>query len=84
MADYIERKDAIEAVKHALAEGIGATQYIYEVPSENVREDVQGEWAHLGGDEWCCTVCGNVIHTEGSWEKPSKKFCDECGARMKL
>ena len=43
-----------------------------------------GEWAHLGGDEWCCTNCGNVIFTEGSWEKPTQKFCDECGAKMKI
>lgn len=41
-----------------------------------------GEWAHLGGDEWYCTVCGEVIHTEGSWEKPTKKYCNECGAKM--
>lgn len=41
-----------------------------------------GTWAHLGGDEWCCTQCGEVTHTEGSWEKPTKKFCNECGAKM--
>lgn len=39
-------------------------------------------WSHLGGDEWCCTECGDVIHTEGSWEKPDKKFCSECGVSM--
>ena len=41
-----------------------------------------GSWKHLGGDEWCCSQCGEVIHTEGSWEKPDKKFCSECGASM--
>lgn len=49
------------------------------IEAEPVRH---GEWAHLGGDEWCCTVCGEVIHTEGSWEKPTKKYCNECGAKM--
>lgn len=44
---------------------------------------VHGRWAHLGGDEWCCTACGEVIHTEGSWEKPDKKYCYECGADMR-
>ena len=39
-------------------------------------------WAHLGGDEWCCTGCGKAIHTEGSCEQPTKKFCHECGAKM--
>lgn len=41
-----------------------------------------GQWTHLGGDEWCCTECGNVTTTEGSWEKPTKKYCDECGTKM--
>ena len=31
-------------------------------------------WAHLGGDEWCCPVCGFVTTTEGSWDKPTKKI----------
>ena len=43
---------------------------------------VYGRWAHLGGDEWCCTVCGFVITTEGSWDKPTKKYCEDCGAKM--
>lgn len=37
---------------------------------------------HLGGDEWCCSACGFVISTEGSWEKPTKKYCEDCGAKM--
>ena len=44
---------------------------------------VHGEWRHIGGDEWCCSECGNVISTEGSWEKPTAKFCEECGADMR-
>ena len=40
------------------------------------------KWRHLLGDEWCCTHCGYVISTEGSWEKPTAKFCEECGAKM--
>ena len=43
---------------------------------------VKGRWTHLGGDEWCCPVCGFVITTEGSWDKPAKKYCEECGAKM--
>lgn len=55
---------------------------IAQQPTADVVEVVHGEWSHLGGDEWCCTNCGEVIHTEGSWEKPEKKFCHECGAKM--
>lgn len=43
---------------------------------------VHGEWIHLGGDEWCCSACGFVITTEGSWDKPTKKHCEDCGAKM--
>lgn len=57
---------------------------------DHLRELVQADgergasWVHLNGDEWCCSFCGNVIHTEGSWEKPEKKYCDECGKKMDL
>lgn len=43
---------------------------------------VHSWWAHIGGDEWCCSVCGFVITTEGSWDKPTKKYCEDCGAEM--
>lgn len=43
---------------------------------------VHGRWVHLGGDEWCCSACGFVITTEDSWDKPTKKYCEECGAKM--
>lgn len=43
---------------------------------------VHTRWAHLGGDEWFCPVCGFVITTEGSWDKPTKKYYEDCGAKM--
>lgn len=43
---------------------------------------VHGRWEHLGWDEWCCSVCGFVITTEGSWDKPTKRYCEDCGAKM--
>ena len=55
---------------------------IENAPTVDAVEVVHGRWEHLGGDEWCCTECGNVITTEGSWVKPTKKFCDECGTKM--
>ncbi len=44
-----------------------------------------GVWKHLGGDEWCCSVCGHVVSTEGSWEHPherGKLHCENCGAKL--
>lgn len=45
----------------------------YSIPAADVAPVVHGRWAHLGGDEWCCSACGFVITTEGSWDKPTKK-----------
>ena len=59
-----------------------ANEIVDSMPTVDAVEVVHGRWEHLGGDEWCCTECGNVITTEGSWVKPTKKFCDECGAKM--
>lgn len=50
--------------------------------AEKEKLEVHGKWIHLGGDEWCCSACGFVITTEGSWDKPTKKYCEDCGARM--
>ena len=54
----------------------------YRIPAADVAPVVRTRWAHLGGDEWCCPVCGFVITTEGSWDKPTKKYCEDCGAKM--
>lgn len=82
MAAYIERSAAIEAAKHAWAKGLEPSQYIEALPAADVAPVVHTRWAHLGGDEWCCPVCGFVITTEGSWDKPTKKYCEDCGAKM--
>lgn len=82
MAEYIEREAAIKAAKHAWAKGLEPSQYIEALPVADVAPVVPGRWEHLGGDEWCCPVCGFVITTEGSWDKPTKKYCEDCGAKM--
>lgn len=92
MSDYISR----EKLKQAFSEDAINTLSCYdsslmdlirleidEIESENVKPVVYGKWGHLGADEWLCTACGHVITTEGSWEKPEKKYCEECGADMR-
>ena len=82
MTEYIRRDAAIEAAKHAWAKGLEPSQYIEALPAADVAPVVHGRWEHLGGDEWCCSACGFVITTEGSWDKPTKKYCEDCGAKM--
>lgn len=95
--EYIERKKLEEAFDNADPDvcesdldghsdwGFGrenVRDVIRGVPAADVAPVVHGRWAHLGGDEWCCSACGFVITTEGSWDKPTKKYCEDCGARM--
>lgn len=81
MAEYIDREAALMKL---MQDGCSAKnlQSISDIPAADVAPVVHGRWAHLGGDEWCCPVCGFVITTEGSWDKPTKKYCEDCGAKM--
>ena len=94
MAEYIERealREILDGWRDAHADvddvhGCGLLEdVICEVDAQtaaDVAPVVHGRWAHLGGDEWCCSACGFVITTEGSWDKPTKKYCEDCGAKM--
>lgn len=90
--DLISRAAAIKVVKamthdpdmgdDAAAFGCMVWGVLDRLPAVDAEPVRHGRWAHMGGDEWYCTVCTEVIHTEGSWEKPTDKYCHECGAKM--
>lgn len=86
MAEYIKRETAVRAVMAAKwvdgSDGAMAMEIVASTPAADVAPVVHGLWAHLGGDEWCCSACGFVLTTEGSWDKPTKKYCEDCGAKM--
>lgn len=94
MAEYIERealREILDGWRDAHADvddvhGCGLLEdVICEVDAQtaaDVAPVVNGRWEHLGRDEWCCSACGFVIATEGSWDKPAKKYCEDCGAKM--
>lgn len=91
MGDLISRKALLE-ILNAKSDMAIATpaQMIYAnaakivelLPAVDAVPVRHGRWRHLGGDEWRCTICGEVIHTEDRWERPSGKYCRECGTRM--
>lgn len=82
MAEYIEREKLLRDIEHYHLSD-GKFQHWVEIQlAADVKPVVHGLWVHLGGDEWCCSACGFVISTEGSWEKPDKKYCEDCGAKM--
>lgn len=97
MTEYIEREALEIALNHRLSFLIAenseydhytsgyeeAVDTVEDFPSAaDVAPVVHSRWAHIGGDEWCCPACGFVITTEGSWDKPTKKYCENCGAKM--
>jgi hypothetical protein len=93
MDEFIKRKEALALVRPDAPEDEKAAvtiatakklvrDIVRRTPAADVAPVVHGRWAHLGGDEWCCSACGFVITTEGSWDKPTKKHCEDCGARM--
>ena len=91
MPEYIERADAVKAVlrerkpENSVAQNrmLSIIQRdLVTMPAADVAPVVHTKWAHIGGDEWCCPACGFVITTEGSWDKPTQKYCENCGAKM--
>ena len=96
MTEYIEREAISEEIRKyyyknppnsSYGEGFDrgldrAQRAILDAPAADVAPVVHAHQVHLGGDEWCCSACGFVITTEGSWDKPIKKYCEDCGAKM--
>lgn len=82
MAKYIKLEAALRVTHIMRPEDEDLKSAISNIPAVDAAPVVHGRWAHLGGDEWCCSACGFVITTEGSWDKPTKKYCEDCGAMM--
>lgn len=76
IAQYMEKDVLLHHSRPLALAYLALTEEVDSVPV------VHGRWIHLGGDEWCCSACGFVITTEGSWDKPTKKYCEDCGAKM--
>ena len=84
MTEYITREKVLSKaapVAGCFSNMISAYDVIM-LPAADVAPVVHSRWAHFGGDEWGCPVCGFVITTEGSWYKPTKKYCENCGTKM--
>lgn len=83
MGKYIAGVKAAETISEKTGIPLSDLVDIFaEIPAADVAPVVHGWLVHLGGDEWCCSACGFVITTDGSWDKPTKKCCEDCGAKM--
>ena len=88
MDGYINRGEAIEAVKHAWAKGIEPSQYIEVIPAADVAPVVHGRWDDSGrytfpsGDVAVrCTNCGCAL-TKSEYRLYTWNYCPICGAKM--
>lgn len=79
---YIDVDELLRTLPDDLPYKASVKRVLLQAHEADVVEVVHGKWAHIDNDEWCCTNCGEVITTEGSWEVPTRKYCNECGAKM--
>ncbi len=80
----VDRDGLLIHVTNALgiAARVGSYQDYKLPPVADVEPVKHGRWENIGGDEWCCNCCGYVKTTESRNDRPTYKFCPECGARM--
>ena len=102
MDDYIKRQTALNMIRDVIKDPncpicIAATieRVLMEVPAENVREDVHGEWSRHGFSEDedrrdICSACGHSFYEHLKVRRLPRrhyyscgwKYCPNCGARM--
>lgn len=85
MAEYIERKAAIEVAKHAWAKGLEPLQYIEALPAADVAPVVHGRWEYT---PQTFNTLGQIRCPFCAWWSLDQsidgiyKYCPNCGAKM--
>ena len=81
--EYIEREEALSAIKQAFEKGERLSLYIKSIPAADVAEVRHGRWRWVAYDanpkigNWHCTYCNRIPK---SFQK--EDFCPNCGAIM--
>lgn len=88
MAEYIERRMAVDAIAEIMATGFVEDRFILPhelqdlqdeleaLPTADVAPVVHGRWQKVKPVHYKCSVCG--INTGGF----SSNYCPNCGAKM--
>lgn len=85
MAEYIERKAAIEVAKHAWAKGLEPLQYIEALPAADVAPVVHGRWEYT---PQTFNTLGQIRCPFCAWWSLDQsidgiyKYCPNCGSKM--
>lgn len=72
--EYIDREEAILAVKHAWAKGLEPTQYIEQIPAADVAPVVRCKDCHWRGSEECAMFYRCECGEQHTWETDND-FC---------
>ena len=75
--EYIEREEALSAIKQAFEKGERPSLYIKRIPAADVAPVRRGRWIEEDGIQ-ICSECGE----EHEWEDYRAPYCDTCGAKM--
>lgn len=90
MAEYIERKAALDAV-HKWCDPCGAAvEAVLSVPAADVAPVVHGQWISLtecSNAGVYCSICHKKVYKEDyAWcnrkNKVRSSYCPNCGAKM--
>lgn len=95
MKEYIDRKEAISAIREYrgyFQDQKSTDMMLLKMEAENILKDletfdvvpvVHGKWIYTGKEMWRCNNCDNEI--AGYDKMPSEygvNYCDRCGAKM--
>lgn len=86
MADYIDRKHALDLIESAATWGWSKNKMydeMQDIPSADVAPVVHGNWIYRGEEKgYQCSVCQSfcLLNYESDW--CASECCPHCGAKM--
>ena len=80
--EYIEREEALSAIKQAFEKGERPSLYIKCIPAADVVEVRHGRWVNTHSDsEFAqCSLCKYPVYAAWIWNLTN--YCPNCGAKM--
>lgn len=84
MKEYIDREEALLAIKQAFEKGERSSLYIKSIPAADVTPVRHGRWVNTHSDsEFAqCSLCKHPVYAAWIWNLTN--YCPNCGAKMDL
>ena len=79
--EFIEREEALSAIKQAFEKGERPSLYIKCIPVADVAPVRYGRW-EKHGSKWQCTGCKVLMSIDGTPQENLLYYCPNCGAKM--